>query len=194
MNTHLTEKDALLQKEKLQVQTCVFLSLLSSPSSSPMPSAQGDTVRDCLNTLVLQVLKIYLPPSPMHIRTSMLVPHLHPQQALPARPSCLLPCGSTGRAGKGCGSPDRLCCVRVRRQADRVLRRSPLGISTHQAGAPSLILKTTLRGDPLPPPTDKRGTEAGPPYLAHEGRNHSVKGGAFVAEALLPGTQGSEVL
>lgn len=42
--------------------------------------------------------------------------------------------------------------------------------------------------------TEEDLEQARPQYLAHEGWNHSVKRGAFVAKALLPGTQGPEVL
>ena len=133
------------------------------------------------NTLLLQNPQHIHTPMPFSLRRSTL-------PALPGRADLLLVLllSSWGREGTMAARTSS----RLSEGEDRLSKWPRLPSFQYSPGT------STLQGGPVSMLPTEEEVEAGrgPPYLAHEGRNHSVEGGPFVSEALLPGAQGSEVL
>lgn len=141
-----------------------------------------------LNTLLLQ--------SPQHIHTPMPFSLCRSTLAvLPGRADLLLILllSSWGREGTMAARTSS----RLSEGEDRLSEWPQLPSFQYSPGTSTLANpRDILQGRPISMLLTEEEVEAGrgPPYLAHEGRNHSVESGSFVPEALLPGTQGSEVL
>lgn len=139
-----------------------------------------------LNTLLLQSLQHIHTPMPFSLHRSTL-------PALPSRadlPLVLL-LSSWGREGiMAARTSSRLSGEDRLSEWPRLpsIQYSP---GTNTLANPRDILQ---RGPVTMLLTEEVEAGRGPPYLAHEGRNHSVECGPFVSKALLPGAQGSEVL